>query len=360
MPDTRTRSDVIVGTPLYLSPEQAMGKQVDGRSDLFALGAVLYECITGQSAFGGSSVIEIGAQVIHVTPKAPSKLNPRIPAELDKITMRALEKKVDARYQTADDLIKDLQAVLPRLSASDSQANGRSTRSSVKARTHSASALTTINETFRRPRLSLATFILAVIGLAAVVWLLNEWRKPSPYQPTPVALNFYNKGTDALRNGAFLQASQAFEQAIANDDKFPLAHARVAEAYSELDYADKAKDTLLRVQALVPDRSRLAPTDALHLEAINATVSKDFAGAIKAYQELVKHTPDDPQVYVDLGRAYEKNDELKKAVESYVDATNRTPQYATAFLRVAILYGRQGDQSSAVAAFDKAARTLPG
>jgi serine/threonine protein kinase/Tfp pilus assembly protein PilF len=352
-PDTHTRSDVIVGTPLYLSPEQATGKKVDGRSDLFALGAVLYECLTGQSAFTGSSVIEIGAQVIHITPKVPSKLNPHIPPELDKITIRALEKKVDARYQTADEFIKDLQGVLPKLQATEWQPRGRST-GSVRARTHSASALTTINETFRRPRLSLGTFILAVLGLGLVVWLLYEWRKPGPYKPTPVALDLYNKGTDALRNGAFLQASKAFEQAIANDSKFPLAQARVAEAYSELDYADKAQDAMLRVQALVPDLSALAPNDALYLGAINATVRRDFPAAIKAYQELVKLAPDEPQVYVDLGRAHEKNDELTKAIESYVEATNRAPQYATAFLRVAILYGRQGDQSSAIAAFAKA------
>jgi serine/threonine protein kinase len=76
---TKTRSDVIVGTPLYLSPEQATGKQIDGRSDLFALGALLYECMTGQSAFSGSSVLEIGAQIIHVTPPPPSKVNPQVP-----------------------------------------------------------------------------------------------------------------------------------------------------------------------------------------------------------------------------------------------------------------------------------------
>ena len=89
---THTRRDVIVGTPLYLSPEQATGKAVDGRSDLFALGALLYECITGRSAFSGASVIEIGAQVIHINPPPPSKINRHVPRELDRITKKALEK----------------------------------------------------------------------------------------------------------------------------------------------------------------------------------------------------------------------------------------------------------------------------
>src|ERR1044072_3564763 len=93
---TQTRSDVIVGTPLETSPEQATGKDIDGRSDLFALGALLYECLTGHSAFSGGSVLEIGAQIIHVTPTPPSKLNPAVPPELDRITMKALEKKSEA------------------------------------------------------------------------------------------------------------------------------------------------------------------------------------------------------------------------------------------------------------------------
>ena len=116
LPSSRSRSDVIVGTPLYLSPEQATGKAIDGRSDLFALGVVLYECITGQCAFAGGSVIEIGAQVIHVTPTLPSKLNDHIPPELDRITMKAIEKNPEDRYQLAGELIEDLRAVLPTLS----------------------------------------------------------------------------------------------------------------------------------------------------------------------------------------------------------------------------------------------------
>ncbi len=353
LPSTRTRSDMIVGTPLYLSPEQATGKKVDGRSDLFALGAVLYECIAGQSAFAGGSLIEIGAQVIHVTPTLPSRLNDRIPPELDRITMKAIEKKVEARYQSADELIEDLRLVLPTLDQ-DGYRKGRSTESLPRQRTHSASALTTIAETFRRPGPSVGTFVLAILAVLLLSWAVVHWWRPSPFKPSPVALDWYNKGTDALRNGAFLQASKALEQAVANDNKFALAHARLAEAWTELDYVDRAKDEMLRVQSLVPNRSQLAPIDALYLEAINATVTRDFPGAIKAYTELVRQSPNEPQVYVDLGRAYEKNDDLKKAIESYVEATNRAPQYATAFLRVAILYGRQLDLASASAAFDKA------
>src|ERR1044071_3881512 len=113
---TQTRSDVIVGTPLYLSPEQATGKQIDGRSDLFALGALLYECLTGQSAFSGGSVLEIGAQIIHITPPPPSNLNPQVPSALDRITLKALQKKVEARYQTAGEMLKDLKTAAATLS----------------------------------------------------------------------------------------------------------------------------------------------------------------------------------------------------------------------------------------------------
>src|SRR5258708_25592483 len=110
LPAMRTSSNVVVCTPLYLSPEQAIGSQVDARSDLFALGALLFESLTGKPAFSGGSIIEIGAQIIHFDPPPPSSINPRVPFELDRITLKALAKKPEARYQSAADLVTDLRA----------------------------------------------------------------------------------------------------------------------------------------------------------------------------------------------------------------------------------------------------------
>src|SRR5690242_5130153 len=159
---TQTRSDVIVGTPLYLSPEQATGKPIDGRSDLFALGALLYECLTGRSAFSGGSVLEIGAQIIHVTPPPPSHINPQITSALDRITMKALQKKVEDRYQSADDMLRDLQAAMAGLGG-----NGVPVVTKAKRETHAehgaTSALATLTMQLRRQRFSLVSFIGAIV-----------------------------------------------------------------------------------------------------------------------------------------------------------------------------------------------------
>ncbi|HVQ38121.1 MAG TPA: tetratricopeptide repeat protein, partial [Pyrinomonadaceae bacterium] len=350
----QTRSDVIVGTPLYLSPEQATGKPVDGRSDLFALGAVLYECITGESAFSGGSVIEIGAQVIHVTPPVPSTINEQVPPELDRITMKAMEKKIEARYQSAQEFIADLGAILPTLDANGFQARVRSTHPHSRDRTQSVSALTTLTDTLRQPRLSWGTVMIGVLLLSLAVAAFFWWRKPVSYRPSPVALDWYNKGTDALRNGEFLQASKMLQAAITADPQFPLAHARLAETWFELDYADKAITETLNVERLVPNRSELPKVDALYLDAINATATRDFPRAIRIYSEIVRLSPDEPHLYVDLGRAYEKNDELKPAIESYQKAIGRASQNPTPYLQVGILYGDQLELAKAMENFDKA------
>jgi serine/threonine protein kinase/Tfp pilus assembly protein PilF len=347
---TRTRSGVVIGTPLYLSPEQAKGGVIDGRSDLFALGALLYEGITGKPAFAGTGVLEITGQVLHVDPLPPAQINPCVPLELDRITMKALEKKPDERYQSAEEMLTDLRAVHESLSDEDSP---RAVQPA-SAKPEQASALITFSKAMRRPRLSLRLVLIAVALLALVVWGVTRLYSPAQYHSSAEARKWYDNGTAALRDGLYYQASKALEQAINLDGNFALAHARYAEALMELDYIDKAKDELLRVADLAPNRTGLQPLDALYLDAVTASVRRDFPGAIEAYSQIARLAPSDPQVYVDLGRAYENNEDTNKAIESYTKATTLDGQYATAHLRAGVLYGRQQQLPSAFAAFDKA------
>jgi eukaryotic-like serine/threonine-protein kinase len=104
-------SDRVLGTPAYLSPEQIEGKKPDGRSDLFSLGIVLYEMITGVRPFAGNSLGEVCAHILTAQPIPPSQLNRAIPAALDRIVARCLAKDPDKRYQCGNDLARALYLV---------------------------------------------------------------------------------------------------------------------------------------------------------------------------------------------------------------------------------------------------------
>jgi serine/threonine-protein kinase len=106
-----TEAGSIVGTAQYLSPEQARGGEVDPRSDLYSLGIVLYELLTGKTPFDGETPVEIAMKHLSTAPKPPSKLRPDIPPELDMVVMRALAKNPDDRYQSADEMEGDLDRV---------------------------------------------------------------------------------------------------------------------------------------------------------------------------------------------------------------------------------------------------------
>ena len=104
-----TEAGSIVGTAQYLSPEQARGTNVDQRSDLYSLGIVLYELLTGTLPFNGDTPVEIAMKHLSQTPELPSVLRPELPRELDLVVTRALAKDPDERYQSADEMDADLE-----------------------------------------------------------------------------------------------------------------------------------------------------------------------------------------------------------------------------------------------------------
>jgi serine/threonine protein kinase len=104
----QTQSGAVLGTPTYMSPEQALGKEVDHRTDIFSFGVVLYELATGQRPFSGSNFAEILDKIVHSQPTAIARLNYDVPTELERITLKCLQKAPDRRYQSARELMIDL------------------------------------------------------------------------------------------------------------------------------------------------------------------------------------------------------------------------------------------------------------
>ena len=360
---THTRSDAVIGTPLYLSPEQAMATPVDARSDLFALGTLLYECIAGQPPFSGINAIDIVAQVLYLNPPPPSHFNPHVSPELDRITMKALAKKPEERYQTAEELIADLRAVRAVLKdeartvpvhAAGGAGVSAATLAAGNGAAQTTSAFGAVTENLRRPRFS-TVFVLALAALLCLgAWGIVRLWKPRLHEPGPEAARWYRDGENALRDGAYQKASRMLERAVELDDEYALAHARLAEALTELEYDAKAKEEIIRASTLVPDPARLPSKDRLYLRAITDTVMREYAGAVENYRQLVEKVPDaeKPYALVDLGRAYEKNEEVDKAMKSYREATRRDPKSATGFLRQGVLLGRIGRAGESPSEFE--------
>ena len=159
--DQLTNAGAMLGTISYMSPEQALGKELDARTDLFSFGIVLYEMATGVPPFGGGSAGEVTNGIINRIPTPPVRLNPGLSPELERIITKALEKRRELRYQSAADMRVDLTRALR-----DTQ-SGVSHGAATASRTHGPR-----DETMRArwKGLLAAGVLVALVGTGAVVW----------------------------------------------------------------------------------------------------------------------------------------------------------------------------------------------
>ena len=218
--DQLTRQGSTIGTLGYMSPEQVRGEELDARTDLFSLGAVVYEMVTGVQAFRGETSLTIAEAVLNRAPTAPVRLNPDVPAKLEEIITKALEKDRRLRYQSAAEVRADLQRLKRDASASGAAvatAGGGDVATEPGAKTGGKSGW-----------LRTAAMAGALLGAAALVlaWWLSRTPKVRALtaKDTVVLADFTNTTGDAVFDGALRQGlSVELEQSpflsIVSDDQ---------------------------------------------------------------------------------------------------------------------------------------------
>jgi serine/threonine protein kinase len=350
--NTQTRECVIIGTPMYFSPEQAMGVTVDARSDLFSLGSVLYECVAGKPPFSGLSPMDVCAKVIRDDPPPPSAVNPLVPAELDHLILKSMAKKPEERYQSAEAWIQDLRSTIGALKSQSGIENGSAISADVSTQAIPRKPETVDQPkrftifTRQRPSAGTISFIAALVVIALVALYSNI--RPSPYRPPPAAQESYEAGINSLHEGSYLKAIESFQKATAIDNNFAMAHGGLAAAYIELDYHESALKEALQATALV-NSNNVSAEDALYLQAIKATILQSHDEAVTCFADRTRLLSSDKlnSGLLDLALAYEKKEDFLNAEQTYQRITNDAREFPLALLRLGVLASRNQN-------FDKA------
>jgi eukaryotic-like serine/threonine-protein kinase len=255
--DTLTQTAAVLGTASYLSPEQAQGNPVDARSDIYSLGCVLYEMLTGRAPFVGDSPVAIAYKHVREDPVPPSHLNQDVSDSLEAVVMKSMAKNQDNRYQTADELREDLErasAGLPTL-ATPLLAGDATEMVTRRAPDEGTAVMTGVPpderpERKRRWWIGLVVLLLLAALGAAAYFLV---RSLLPEGPTGVVVpnvvgETEDEATEALEDAEFeVQVEQEFNDNVPRNEVFE----QDPEAGERLERGETVTITVSRGERLV-------------------------------------------------------------------------------------------------------------
>jgi eukaryotic-like serine/threonine-protein kinase len=361
-----TADGQVLGTPAYMSPEQAAGKAVDARSDVFAFGVVLYEMVTGVLPFTASTTMEVLIAIARDSPQPASARKSEVTPELEAVIDRCLAKAADARYTSARDLLVALESL-----------GGVSQ--------HSRGA-TTAAPPAPRARLRTWTAVAAIGALGvATAWVGSRLRghgdavttaatpapsahvdgghvgvamtdHPPPKTSVPEAAAAYAKGLQDFRDGADSRGVQELGHAVALDPGLAAAHLRIALRH-ETDDAVKSYQAAHQLRAQLDERDQMM----LHAaEPLYAPGGQQRDECIARLVEAEKRFPDDAEIPAYLSMWQMLGPNRDDALATIERALALDPGDAFVLAGLAELKADLGDEAGALAATQRCLAISPG
>ena len=310
----------VVGSGPFMSPEQIMGDEVDPRSDVFSLGVVIYQMATAQLPFSGSTRAEMMDHILHAAPEPMTPLNPALPSDLERITLKCLNKRTDDRYQSARELLTDLWPLKRQLDANRARVTPDSMR------------LELLRRSGPHPGDTIKPDDASLIDAAR----LSE------------ASELVARGWAHLRSASFFEISDAvsaFQAATVLDPTFAaayagLAHAKVDQATNRhvlVQAFGEAKAAALRAVALDPESA--AAQAALGL--VMFVAEWDWIAAERSFQRALAINPNHAEAYLHYGSLMEALGDLERGFQLKLQGLECEPRSTLAHVQIAASFWNQ-------------------
>ena len=336
-----TSSGVAVGTVAYMSPEQLRARELDGRTDLFSFGVVLYEMATGSLPFRGESSAVITEAILNRNPVSPVRLNPDVPPKLEEVINKALEKDKNLRYQRASEIRSDLQR-LRRDTDSGRPATVATEKPLQKEATRlRGAASTVVRLPASRKRMAVASVVIVVVGLTLAGWLYFVRRTHALTNKDTIVLSDFENRTgdpifdDALRQGLSVQLQQSPFLALISENRVNQTLKLMGRAPGEKLTPEIAREVCQRTGSkafLGGSIASLGSQYVIGLKAINCNSGDELAQVQKqaAGKEAVLKTLDSATIRLrsELG---ESSGSVQKYAAPLPDVTTPSLEALKAF-----------------------------